>query len=224
MEQKKSSDKDYRRQSPQYFLIGLIVALSTTLLAFEYRSETKPVMDFNISDGDYFIPIDLDPIVLMKPKVKPAAPKPMIAPVPSPEPFVEPEPVIDPEPIVPEPKVIQTVFVPLEPEPMVDEVIRIPEQMPEYPGGEEALYRFLGEETDYPNFALENGLESKLFVQFIVNSDGTISDVKVLNPQGYGFDEEAERVISKMPKWKPGKQGGRKVRVYYVIPLNFALK
>lgn len=224
MEQKKSSDKDYRRQSPQYFLIGLIVALSTTLLAFEYRSPVKQLVVCNLPGQVIEVSDDLPPVTLRKPETKPA-PKP-VPPKPSDEPYLEPNPVPEPLP-VPEPVVSKTTVKVSEimpPEELDEEPVLIAEQMPEYPGGEEALYRFLGEETDYPNFALENGLESKLFVQFIVNSDGTISDVKVLNPQGYGFDEEAERVISKMPKWKPGKQGGRKVRVYYVLPLNFALK
>ncbi len=223
MEQKKSSNKDYRRQSPQYFLIGLIVALSTTLLAFEYRSPVEPVIVCNPLGQVIDIPDDLPPITLRTPKTTPP-PKP-VPPKPSDEPFVEPDPEPLLEPVKPEPKVTATIIFTPEPEPFVEETImRIPEQMPEFPGGEPAMYRYLGRHTNYPNFPQENGLESKLFVQFIVNKDGSISEVEVLNPQGFGFDEEAIRVISSMPLWKPGKQGGKKVGVYYVLPIIFTLK
>jgi protein TonB len=130
------------------------------------------------------------------------------------------------EPIVKKEKGLIPLVVEPDPEPLVpeDNVILIAEVMPKFPGDEPAMYGYLNENTKYPKLALDNGIEAKLFVQFIVNKDGSISDIKVLNPQGFGFDEEATRVISNMPKWKPGKQGGKKVSVYFVLPINFALK
>lgn len=225
MEQKKSPEKDYRRQSPQYFLIGLIVALSTTLLAFEYRNPDNSV----ILEEQFGEPLEIEdviiPVTFRKSENKPKPPKPPLPPVPSPdpEPIPEPDPVIKPVPIDPDP--IIAMIYPMDPEPVVEEeVLRIPETMPEFPGGEKELYKYLGKETEYPSLAQDNGIESKLFVQFIVNGDGSISDVEILNPQGLGFDKEAKRVISGMPNWKPGKQGGKTVRVYYVLPINFTLK
>ncbi|MFT4753581.1 MAG: protein TonB [Salibacteraceae bacterium] len=224
MEQKKSPSKDYRRQSPQYFFIGLIVALSTTLLAFEYRVSIIDVV--LIPDGiETFTPPDeLPPITLRDPIAHPPEPKPPVPPVPSPEPIVDL--VIEPERKLTEPIDPDVVVSLFEPEPLVVEntPLLIVEQMPEFPGGETPMYGFLSDHMKYPEIALDNGIEAKLFVQFIVNTDGSIAEVKVLNPQGYGFDEEAKRVIRAMPNWKPGKQGGRKVRVYFVIPINFALK
>ena len=227
MEQKKSPEKDYRRQSPQYFLIGLIVALSTTLLAFEYRT-LEEVHKGEELPGIIVDPYvdDLPPITLREEVVKPDPPKPPLPPVPSPEPVIDPEPI--PEPVItPDPiselgvmKLIDS-----DPEPMAPEApMRIVEMMPEFPGGIPGMEVYLRETIKYPALPQENGIESKLFVQFIVNSDGSVSDVEVLNPQGYGFDKEAERVISGMPAWKPGKQGGKTVRVYYVIPIYFKLK
>jgi protein TonB len=222
MEQKKSPEKDYRKQSSQFFLIGLVVALSTTLLAFEYKTfenKVKPLPELEITD---LVDDVLLPLTFPKKKVLPPPPPEPIAAVPIPDP--DPTPAPDPEPIVepiPDP-VIKDLD---DPEPLVDEYIpiNIAEIMPEFKGGEEAMYKYLGKHIKYPNMALENGLEAKLYVQFIVNKDGSISDVKILNPEGYGFDKEATRVIEGMPNWKPGKQAGRKVRVYYVLPINFAI-
>jgi len=227
MEQKKSPQKDYRKQSPQFFLIGLVVALSTTLLAFEYRT-----FDYNLSelpepefidDGeDVLPPYTFRKKVLPPPPVQPMAPMPVPEPDPTPTPMPDPDPTPDPIPD-PDPDPMGREW--YEPEPEVKDTmpINIAEIMPEFKGGEHALYEYLGKNVKYPKFALENGLEAKLYVQFIVNKDGSISDVKVLNPEGYGFDKEATRVISAMPTWKPGKQAGRKVRVYYVLPINFSI-
>lgn len=223
MEQKKSPSKDYRRQSPQYFLIGLIVALSTTLVAFEYRTLAEAPLVIDDGEVVFVLPDDLPPVTLQNPKTPPPPPvalPPVPSPDPAPEPFVKPiiQPVLPPD--------AKTVVVDFDPEPVVvdDTPFKVVQEMPEFIGGEPKLYKYLGENTKYPAIPLDNGIEAKLYVQFIVNKDGSISDVKVLNPQGYGFDEEAKRVISEMPNWKPGKQRGSKVRVYYVIPINFALK
>lgn len=225
MEQKKSPRKDYRRQSPQYFLIGLIVALSTTLVAFEYRSPLVNHIDFTEAEGVFVLPDDLPPVTLQDPKTPPPPPPAPVPPVPTADPVAEPMVLPLPEPVKPDPD-FTLVIEPYEPEPLVKELapFKIVEEMPEYPGKEEALYAYLGNNVKYPPYCLDNGIEAKLYVQFIVNKDGSISDVEVLNPQGYGFDEEAKRVISAMPNWKPGKQRGQKVRVYYMIPINFALK
>jgi protein TonB len=225
MEQKKSPGKDYRRQSPQYFLIGLIVALSTTLLAFEYRTY-EDVTTKKDPPGVLIDPYidDLPPVTVRKNEPKPDPPKPPQPPIPSPEPIPVPEPRIDPipDPVAPNPGIP---FLDPDPEPLdSEEPSRIVEVMPEFPGGIKEMQSYLRNAIKYPPLAQENGMESKLFVQFIVNRDGSVTDVEVLNPQGVGFDKEAKRVISGMPSWKPGKQGGRAVRVYYVIPINFTLK
>ncbi len=97
------------------------------------------------------------------------------------------------------------------------------EQMPEFPGGEEALAKYLHDHINYPAMALENDIQGKVIVNFVVGKDGSISDVKLSKKLGFGCDEEAIRVVSAMPKWKPGKQNGREVRVFYVVTVKFAL-
>ena len=98
------------------------------------------------------------------------------------------------------------------------------EQMPEFPGGERALLRWLNKNVKYPALAAENGISGRVTVQFVVDSQGAISQIKILGGIGGGCDEEAIRVVSSMPKWKPGKQGGRPVRVYFVLPIKFTLQ
>ncbi len=97
------------------------------------------------------------------------------------------------------------------------------EQMPEFPGGEKALLKWLGKNVKYPPLAAENGVSGRVVVAFIVDAEGNISQIKLLGGIGGGCDEEAIRVVSSMPKWKPGKQGGRPVRVYFTLPIKFTL-
>jgi TonB family protein len=98
------------------------------------------------------------------------------------------------------------------------------EQMPEFPGGEEALYKFLTENITYPQSAKESGVQGRVYVTFVVEPDGTISDLRVLKGIGGGCDEEAIRVVKAMPEWIPGKQRGKPVRVQYNLPVKFSLE
>jgi protein TonB len=99
----------------------------------------------------------------------------------------------------------------------------IVEEMPSYPGGDAERQKFLAETIQYPQQALENGIQGTIYVQFIVDSKGNITDVKILRGIGGGCDEEALRVIKMMPQWHPGKQNGRAVRVLYHMPVSFKL-
>jgi len=99
----------------------------------------------------------------------------------------------------------------------------IVEQMPEFPGGDSALMAYIRINTKYPPKALYNEKRGSVIVKFIVNTDGTISNAKVTKRIGNGFDEEAIRVINNMPKWKPGKQGGKYVPVLLDIPFDFTI-
>ena len=103
-------------------------------------------------------------------------------------------------------------------------VYQIVEEMPKFPGGEDALMDYVSKNVVYPKEAQEKGISGRVFVGFIVEKDGSVSDVKVLRGIGGGCDEEAVRVISGLPKWKPGKQEGKPVRVSYQMPINFKLQ
>lgn len=102
-----------------------------------------------------------------------------------------------------------------------DDVITFAEQMPEFNGD---LSSYLSKNIVYPKIAAENKIEGKVIVQFIVEKDGSVSNVAVIKKAGWDMDEEAIRVVRAMPNWKPGKQNGKPVRVRYTLPINFKLK
>ena len=104
------------------------------------------------------------------------------------------------------------------------EVYMIVDEMPEFPGGDKELYQFIADNVKYPAEAKEKGIKGRVFVNFIVEPDGSVSDIKVLRGIGSGCDEEAVRVVESMPKFKPGIQYGEAVRVSYTVPVNFRLE
>ena len=108
--------------------------------------------------------------------------------------------------------------------PKPDELFVLVEQQPQYPGGMDALRIFLTKNLNYPPSAANAGVSGRVFVSFVVNTDGSLADVQVLKGIGFGCDEEAVRVIQTMPRWKPGKQSGRAVRVKYNLPIAFTLE
>ena len=103
-------------------------------------------------------------------------------------------------------------------------IYQIVEQMPEFPGGEEAIREFVAKNIQYPQKAIDAGAYGRVFVGFVIEPDGSVSNVTLLRGIGFGCDEEAMRVVKMMPKWKPGMQKGEAVRVSYMIPINFKLE
>ncbi len=105
-----------------------------------------------------------------------------------------------------------------------EQIFQVVEQQPEFPGGTGALLGYLGKNIKYPAPASRANVSGKVFMTFVVNTDGSIQNVEVLKGLGFGCDEEAMRVVRTMPKWKPGKQSGRAVRVKYNLPISFVLE
>ena len=97
------------------------------------------------------------------------------------------------------------------------------ERMPAFPGGEEALMDFIGTNLRYPQYAQDHGISGRVFVKFVVEPDGSVTNVEVLKGIGGGCNKEAVRVVKMMPKWIPGEKDGEKVRVSYLLPINFRL-
>ena len=116
------------------------------------------------------------------------------------------------------------VEVAVEAAPKEEQIFTVVEQNPEFPGGMSALGQFLSKNIRYPPAASRANVSGRVFVSFVVNTDGSIQDVNVLKGLGFGTDEEAMRVVKAMPKWRPGKQSGRPVRVKYNLPINFQLE
>lgn len=104
-----------------------------------------------------------------------------------------------------------------------DEIYVMVEEMPQFPGGNQALSRYLGAMVQYPAVAQRNGLEGVVVLSFVVDQQGFITDIKPVKSLGGGTDEEAIRVVKSMPRWKPGRQNGRNVKTRFTLPIRFAL-
>lgn len=101
--------------------------------------------------------------------------------------------------------------------------ITFAEVMPKFPGGEEALLKFLTKNTKYPERELQTDIEGRVIVKFVVNEDGSISDANIVRSDSKGFSAEALRVVAKLPKFEPGRQQGKPVKVYYALPFIWRL-
>ena len=104
-----------------------------------------------------------------------------------------------------------------------EKVYDVVEEMPQFPGGSSALFEYLAKSVQYPKAAKENGIQGRVVCSFIVEKDGSISDVKVFKSVDPSLDREAQRVIESMPRWIPGKQNGVAIRVKYTVPVTFRL-
>lgn len=104
-----------------------------------------------------------------------------------------------------------------------DATFTIVERMPQFPGGQEEMFKFIGANIKYPEDAVEAGVEGVVYVTFVVDKDGSIGGARVLRGIGSGCDDEAVRVVMAMPKWEPGMQRGKPVRVQYNMPIRYKL-
>lgn len=104
-----------------------------------------------------------------------------------------------------------------------DSIYQMVEVMPEFPGGMDQMAKYLSENINYPEEAKDKNISGRLFIEFVIEKDGSVSNVKVMRSVGGGCDEEGVRVVKAMPKWKPGLMKGKPVRVHYVLPINFKL-
>lgn len=123
-------------------------------------------------------------------------------------------------------KAKEDIAAPEPPKHVVEEtkIFTVVEQMPMYPGGDAALMGYLRDNINYPTIAAENGVQGRVVVGFVVERDGSITDVKILRGVDPSLDREAMRVVKSMPRWNPGKQNGSAVRVKYQVPVSFRLQ
>ncbi|MHB1279261.1 MAG: energy transducer TonB [Bacteroidia bacterium] len=103
------------------------------------------------------------------------------------------------------------------------EVFVFVEEMPEFPGGTDSMARFIGAHLNYPDSAVENSIQGKVMVQFVIDEEGRVTDPKIVKGLGWGCDEEVLRIVRLMPNWIPGKQKGKPVKIRFVLPIKFQL-
>ena len=223
MELKKNPEVDVNKKSSMYFMIGAVVALSVLLLSFEWKVyETqltelgKLVLD---TEEDEMIPITQQEL----PPPPPPPPQTTIIEIVEDDEEIEEELEIE-DTEADEDEVIEIIEVEEEEEVAEEEIFTIVETNPGFPGGEAKMYQYLGKNMKYPPIARDNNIQGRVYVSFVVEKKGNITDVRVLRGIGGGCDEEAIRVVKSMPKWSPGKQRGKPVRVRFNLPIVFKLQ
>lgn len=227
MELKKSPKADLENKKGLFGSLGLVLTLAIVLVAFEWKSYDKEEIQLAARAA---VETEEEVIIQTEQNLPPPPPPPP-AQVSDEIEIVEDDVEIENEVEINAEATEETVVEDYVAPPVVveeeevaeEEIFQIVEEMPSYPGGAEALYEYLNDNIRYPIVALESGISGRVYVQFVVERDGSVSDVKVLRGIGGGCDEEAIRVVEKMPKWNPGKQRGRAVRVLYMVPINFTL-
>ncbi len=229
MEVKKSPKADLESKKMIFTEIGLCVALGVCLLAFEWTSSEDKV---ELMEGAEEVVAEEEMVpITTQDEIKPPPPPPPPPPVADAITLVDNETEIETEfdlnTEAEENTEIeyQEVVAPVEEEETESqEVFLIVEQMPSFPGGETELRKYLAQEVKYPVIAQENGIQGRVFVKFVIDKDGSVTNVEVARPFDPSLDKEAVRVVKSMPKWSPGKQRGKAVRVSYTVPINFVLQ
>ncbi len=231
MEIKKSPKADLERGKTLSVLMGFVVGLAVLFVGFEWS--TRDVMVVQESDGVADI-IAEEEVEITRPENTPPPPPPPPAPV-----VTEVLNVVEDDVELEQQDILSSednqqeaqtaVYTPPavveeEEEEAAQQIFTVVEEMPEFPGGQGELLKYLGHSIRYPVIAQENGIQGRVVCAFVINRDGSIVDAEVLRGVDPSLDKEALRVINSMPKWKPGKQRGKPVRVKYTVPVVFRLQ
>lgn len=226
MEEKKSPKANLENKKLMFIQIGLIISLAVAWAVFEMKSYDKREIDESLLRSTELLDEEMVEITKQEePKSQPVEMPKQTTQLEIVEDDVEVEDIeINAE--MDQNEVVEEYVAPeIEEEEVVEqEIFQIVEEMPSFPGGEQKLLEYVAKNVKYPQIARESGIKGRVFISFVVEPDGSVSNVKVLRGIGGGCDEEAMRVVKSMPKWKPGKQRGKAVRVSYMLPVNFQLQ
>lgn len=222
MEIKKMPKADLENKKFVFLQIGIVLVLSLVLIASEWSTTDLPVNNSFMEDAQ-FVEVEMIPITI---------PKETTPPPPPPKPtdilnIVDNKDELINELVVTTTEMnstdgIELVELPVEirdPE----ETFTIVEEMPEFPGGDAALMRYLAKSVRYPVIAEQNNIQGRVYIQFVINTNGEVTNAIVLRGVDPSLDKEAIRVVENMPSWKPGKQRNKPVRVSFTVPINFVL-
>ena len=228
METKKTPKANLESKRPTWLLVGYVTVLAFMFVAFEWtrdiRVDTSGRITENVFEQDMEIPLT------RQPELTPPPP-PQVTPINDVLTIIDNDATAEETNFASseetgEDVVIKHIPVTVDEEVVVeDEIFVIVEENPQFPdGGTAGLLQYLGKNIKYPTIPQENGTQGRVTVQFVVNKDGSIVDVKVIRGVDPYLDKEAVRVISTMPKWIPGKQRGVPVRCKFTVPVTFKLQ
>lgn len=226
MEAKKNPSKDLHRQSTKFFLIGLCISSTLAITAFEWRTEEKKIIIYNFQSPDEPLmeimstthePVKPQPISIQKPINIPKKSEKLFEFVATNDEFSDPD-----FSILQGDLKIDSGFYPAPLEPTI-EIFTNAELMPKPIGGYQLFYNQLSKTLKYPRQAQRSRTEGKVFVEFVIDKKGNVTDIKVVKGIGNGCDEEAMRELAQT-RWQPGKQRGITVNVRMTLPINFKLQ
>lgn len=229
MELKKSEKANLENKKALFVQIGLVVALSIVIFAFEYKTYDSAESNVIVREAVQ----EVEETVIQTQRDEPPPP-PEDTPPPETTEFDIVEDNVELENefkvssfektenvIVTAKQIVIDIEEVVEPE---QPIFRVVEQDASFPAGVQKLYEYLGDNIKYPQQAKETGTQGKVYLEFVVEVDGSITDIKILRDIGSGCGEEAKRVVKEMPKWQPAKQRGKAVRQQFVLPVTFNLQ
>ena len=214
MEPKKNPEVNLESKRGLFLQIGLVIALLIVLAAFEYKSYEKVAYNLGSLNLD---DLEEEIIPITKQELKPPPPPP---PPPEVIEIVEDDVVIEDEIEIEDTESDEDLEIVEEDD---DEVFMVVENMPEFPGGDLGLMKYIQKNVKYPPIAKEYNITGKVYISFVVDKSGSVTNVKVVRGVDKNLDAEAVRVIKSLPKYKPGKQRGKAVKVMFTVPINFTL-
>lgn len=232
MEIKKDPQCDLEPRKTTYWLTGLVGILAILFIAFEWTNVTRH--SSNLGFNDAFVEEEEEIVMTVQNTPPPPPPPP---PMPD---VIEQLTVVEDDVEVAEVEMqsaeddanveIQVMEQVVETGPTDEEeaeanqIFTVVEQEPEFPGGTKALMEYISKNLRYPAFAAENGIQGRVTLSFVVEKDGSVTDIQEMRSPSEDLTKEAKRVVQSMPKWKPGKQRGKPVRVKYMLPVTFRLQ
>jgi len=216
MEPKKNPEVNLERKRGLFLQIGLVIALLVVLGAFEYRTYEKIAYNLGALSLD---DLEEEIIPITKQEIKPPPPPP---PPPEIIEIVEDDVEIKDEIEIEDTESDEDEEIEIIEEDD-DEFFMVVENMPIFPGGDLGLMKYIQKHVKYPAIAKEYNITGKVYVSFIVDKSGSVTNVKIVRGVDKNLDAEAMRVVKSLPKYKPGKQRGKAVRVMFTIPINFTL-
>jgi len=226
MDKRKSKRANLEAWKGTFFKIGLSLSMVAVLLAFEYRIFERTSIEFDGRPVEW-LDEDMIEITIPKPPEPPKLPERQDLVLASDDELIDDTDFIvdiDAYPDLSVPDFSLVDYTKPEDEAKEDDILVTAEIMPEFPGGFQALYKYLSSELNYPRLAKDLGIQGSVFIGFVIEKDGSVSNVHILRGIGGGCDEEAVRVVSKMPRWNPGQMGTRAVRVSFSLPVRFKLE
>lgn len=229
IEEKKSQSANLETKKTTWLLLGYIVVLAVTFAAFEWTAYEKKHTGEIIQQGILMEEEIMVPITLPEKKVVPPPPAAKavteIIQIVEDDAEIEESELMSVEDQGEVVEINEDANIVVEEEAQEEQIYQVVEQQPEYPGGMQALMKYLKDNIQYPRISRENNSQGKSYVNFVVNADGSIQDVETMKSSGDVYlDKEALRVVKAMPKWTPGKQAGKAVRVRFTLPVTFKLQ